>query len=231
MKQESMNKQIIITSILLFGILVIFQVTNLDIKVQEVFYNFDTSTWLLDRDEPVLKLILYTGMKKALIAFAVIMLFILVLFRNKQFIQAYKKGMLIVVLSAIFVPMVVISLKATTNTPCPKNISHFGGNYPDIKVFDSYPSSFKQEGKIRCWPAGHASAGFALMSIFFLFRKKRNQYIALTFAFGIGWISGLYKMLIGDHFLSHTIITMLLAWLIILLISKFVERINIAKSA
>ena len=30
-------------------------------------------------------------------------------------------------------------------------------------------------------------------------------------------------MLLGDHFLSHTIITMLLAWLIILLIVKFTQ--------
>ena len=30
-------------------------------------------------------------------------------------------------------------------------------------------------------------------------------------------------MLLGDHFLSHTIITMLLAWIIILIIVKFIS--------
>jgi len=34
----------------------------------------------------------------------------------------------------------------------------------------------------------------------------------------IGWSMGTYKMLIGDHFLSHTTITMILAWLLILMI-------------
>ncbi len=38
---------------------------------------------------------------------------------------------------------------------------------------------------------------------------------ALYLAAATGWIMGAYKMLIGDHFLSHTIVTMLLAWLII----------------
>mgnify|MGYP003590207052 FL=1 len=39
-------------------------------------------------------------------------------------------------------------------------------------------------------------------------------------------------MLLGDHFLSHTIITMLLAWIIILTIVKFTtytQRQNIEK--
>ena len=35
---------------------------------------------------------------------------------------------------------------------------------------------------------------------------------------------GLYKMFVGDHFLSHTIVTMVLSWLLILLIVKFVDK-------
>jgi membrane-associated PAP2 superfamily phosphatase len=31
---------------------------------------------------------------------------------------------------------------------------------------------------------------------------------------------GGYKMIIGDHFLSHTVITMIFAWLIILIIVR-----------
>ncbi|KAB7881964.1 PAP2 family protein, partial [Poseidonibacter ostreae] len=43
---------------------------------------------------------------------------------------------------------------------------------------------------------------------------------ALIFALSVGWSMGTYKMLIGDHFLSHTIITMLIAWLLVLIIYK-----------
>lgn len=35
---------------------------------------------------------------------------------------------------------------------------------------------------------------------------------------------GLYKMFVGDHFLSHTIVAMVLSWLLILLIVKFVDK-------
>jgi membrane-associated PAP2 superfamily phosphatase len=40
----------------------------------------------------------------------------------------------------------------------------------------------------------------------------------------LAWSMGTYKMLIGDHFLSHTIVTMLLSWLIILMVAKFVRN-------
>lgn len=229
MTQRSINLQIIITAFLLAFILFVFQYSNIDIKVQEYFYNFSTQEWLWSRKEPISKLLLYTGLKKTLIVFALAVLFTLILFWKKQFVQKYKAGMIIIVLSSIIVPSTVISLKNETNTPCPKNIEHFNGSYPDIKVFDSYPKDFKQEGKIRCWPAGHASAGFALMSLFFFFKKRKNQIIALLLALSIGWIMGSYKMLIGDHFLSHTIITMLIAWFEILIIAKFTQRRAVAK--
>jgi len=62
------------------------------------------------------------------------------------------------------------------------------------------------------------------LSLFFLFKSKRNKKIAIISAICIGWSMGLYKMMVGDHFLSHTIITMVLAWLIILIIAKFTLR-------
>ncbi|MCW9026251.1 MAG: phosphatase PAP2 family protein, partial [Thiovulaceae bacterium] len=139
-------------------------------------------------------------------------------------------GLFVVLLSAIFIPVIIGGLKAVTNTPCPKNIEHFNGDYPDIKVFDTYPKTFKQDCKIRCWPAGHASGGFALLSLFFLFKRSKNKNRSLVFALFVGWSMGTYKMLIGDHFFSHTLITMLIAWIIILLINKVIlfagKRIN-----
>ena len=45
-----------------------------------------------------------------------------------------NKQLIISTFLLIFVPTIVGSLKAITNTPCPCNIEHFGGEYPDIKV-------------------------------------------------------------------------------------------------
>ncbi len=217
------KKQLIITIILLVVTILFFQFSNVDVWVENLFYNSTTHTWLIDRDNKILKVIFYTGIKKLLIAIAVMMLFALMVFRNSKIIKEYKKGLVIVVLSAIFVPVIVGGLKAITNTPCPKNTDIYGGVYPEVKVLDSYPKNFHQKKRVKCWPAGHASGGFALLSLFFLFKSRKNKKRAIVLAMVIGWSMGLYKMMIGDHYLSHTIVTMLLAWLIIIIIAKILK--------
>ena len=217
------NKQIVITAFLLIAVIALFQFSNLDIFVQSFFYDFDKKSWLIDKNEPILKFFFYDGIKNLLLLFGVIILFSLIFFRKHILVQEYKKGLTIVLLSAILVPSIIGFFKDITNTPCPCNIVYFNGTYPDKKVFDSYPKDFIQKSKVKCWPAGHASGGFALMALFFLFKTPKNQKKALFVALIIGWSMGTYKMLLGDHFFSHTIITMLMAWLIILIIVKFIQ--------
>jgi len=217
------KKHFTVTLFLLIFTILFFEYTNVDIWVENLFYNFHTHSWLIDRDNAVLKIIFYTGIKKVLIVIAVLMLLSLLVFRNNKIIKEYKKGLMIVVLSAIFVPVVVGGLKAVTNTPCPKNTDIYGGVYPEVKVLESYPKNFHQKKKIKCWPAGHASGGFALLSLFFLFKSPKNKKRAIILAMIVGWSMGLYKMMIGDHYLSHTIVTMLLAWLIIIIIAKLLK--------
>lgn len=220
---KNLNNHILITAVLLIAVIALFQFSNLDIFVQNFFYNFETKNWIIDKDEPILKFFFYDGIKNLLILFAVAIFFSLIFLRKRKFVQEYKKGLIIVLLAAILVPSIVGSLKAISNTPCPCNIVHFNGTYPEIKAFDSYPKDFIQTSKAKCWPAGHSSGGFALMALFFLFKNPINQRLALGVALIVGWSMGTYKMLLGDHFLSHTIITMLMAWLIILIIVKFTQ--------
>lgn len=218
-----MIKSIVLTSILLVYIILLFDISNLDLVVQNYFYNSDLHQWILSDDNSVLDLLFYSGYKKVLIFFALSLLFALVFFRKTTVIQHYKQGLLIVLLSLILVPVTVGYLKSVTNVPCPKHLVRYGGQIPYVKPLKPMPSDLKQEKQFKCFPAGHASGGFALMSLFFLFKRKRNQRLALASAISIGWITGGYKMLIGDHFLSHTIVTMLLAWIIILLITTTIQ--------
>lgn len=235
--QQSRSRELLITLFLLLGVILLFAFTNFDIFIQEFFYNENTHQWFLDKNEPVLKFIFYDGIKKLLILFAIGILFILIFFRKNKTLLEYKKGLIIILLSSIIVPLTVGSLKAVTNMPCPKNTQHFNGKYPDVNLFECYPDEFKEKNpdcKIKCWPAGHASGGFALLSLFFLFKSRRNQKRAVIIALSIGFGMGIYKMLIGDHFFSHTVITMLIAWLIILLIDSLItiqQRRYIAQPA
>lgn len=221
----STNKHILGSVILLLATIALFEITPLDILVQDYFYNTGTQQWILDRDEKVTRFLFYDGIKVVFILFTLSLPVLLLLFRKKNWMRDYRRGLWIVLLSCCLVPLLIGGLKASTNTPCPKNLVHYGGDYPYVGVLERYPPGFRQPARIQCYPAGHASGGFALLSLFFLFRSRKNRLIALTTAMIIGWSIGTYKMIIGDHFLSHTLVTMLLAWLTITLVVKAFELI------
>ncbi len=218
----SINREILLTLLILIFTIILFGVTNIDIFVQDYFFDTDKNSWILDRNLEPWKSIFYVGIKKVLILFALSLLISLLFFRKYRVIQEYKKGILIVISSFILIPAILATLKKVTNMPCPKNEIHYGGKMVRTAVWESYPEKYKNMKRIACWPAGHASGGFALLSLFFLFKSRKNKIIVLITALIIGWSMGIYKMAIGDHFLSHTLITMILAWLIILIIVKIV---------
>jgi membrane-associated PAP2 superfamily phosphatase len=220
----SSNKNIFITFTILVCSILFFGLSNFDESVQNLFYNFKEHHWILSYELQPYKFIFYDGIKKFLIIISVLILFSLAFYKVSSRINSYKKGIIVIVLSAIFVPAIVGGLKSNTNMPCPRDEIQYGGLYPKTKVWEPFPQEvLALNHQLKCWPAGHASGGFALMSFFFLFTRKRNRYTALGVALVVGWAMGTYKMIIGDHFFSHTFITMVLSWLIILIIARIVK--------
>ncbi len=226
----TLNRQIILTALTLLVVIVFFGMNDVDVLLQNLFYNSAQHRWILSPYAEPYNFLLYYGLKRLLIAIAVLFLLALIFLWKTKIVREYKRGMVILVLSAIFVPAIASGLKAKTDMPCPRDEIIYGGVYPRTAVWQSYDKEFKlTHHRTKCWPAGHASGGFALLSLFFLFKKRRNKKIGIAIGLSVGWAMGLYKMIIGDHFLSHTVITMMLAWLIILLIAKAVNTIHVLK--
>jgi membrane-associated PAP2 superfamily phosphatase len=219
-------KNILTTALILLGAILFFGLSPTDIWVQTHFYNPLTHGWMVDSTDSVFKFIFYDGIKRLLIIVAILFLLALIAGWKQAWMKPYRRGVMVVVLSSIFAPLSVGSLKAITNMPCPKNLEIFNGTYPHTCVWEKYGSEFCQQEKQKCWPAGHASGGFALLSLIFLFHSRKNKIAAASVAMVIGWSMGMYKMLIGDHFLSHSVITMILAWLIVLLIVRLVDSVG-----
>ncbi|MGB5867744.1 MAG: phosphatase PAP2 family protein [Arcobacteraceae bacterium] len=218
------KRDIYITLGVLIVTIIFFGISDIDKIIQNNFYNFDTHLWILDSAEEPYRFIFYDGIKKLLILFAVFLVFTMVVFRKSSIVKEYRSGILIVILACIFIPSSVGALKKYTNMPCPKAEKIYGGLYPETKVWETYIEESYKKDTSKCWPAGHASGGFALLSLFFLFKSRKNKILALIVACTIGWSMGIYKMLIGDHFFSHTVITMILAWLIILILVFFIRN-------
>jgi membrane-associated PAP2 superfamily phosphatase len=46
------------------------------------------------------------------------------------------------------------------------------------------------------------------------------RWLGLACGLAAGWSVGIYQMLKGAHYLSHTVVTMIVAWLLILVASR-----------
>ncbi|HDC8872987.1 TPA: phosphatase PAP2 family protein, partial [Escherichia coli] len=112
------------------------------------------------------------------------------------------------VLTLILVPTVVASLKAYTHVVCPVHLTIFDGTLPYLPMLDSMRNTIPD----KCFPAAHASSGFALFAFAFAPSLRRRRGAIIIVVMALGWAMGCYKMIIGDHFLSHTVVSMMLAW-------------------
>jgi len=225
------GKHILLSIVALFIALFWFEFSDMDRWLQNLLFNSQNNTWIISKPGQLVNFIFYDGIKGLLVVFAATLIISLFVFKNSTWVKQYQHGLRIVLLALIVVPSVIGLLKATTNVACPRDLTSYGGNIPYIKVFESYPVASQPDEKQRCFPAGHASGGFALMALFYLFQSKRNRRLGLIFGLCVGWTMGTYKMLLGHHFLSHTVITMIIAWLLINLIVMITSIITNRRKA
>lgn len=197
-----------------------------DLVLQDRFFNFQTHQWAVDKSEVVGRLLFYNGPKAVLILLGVgsLVLALLrgraeaVLRRRFPWLPA-RRGALFLAVSLIVIPLVCNRGKAITNIYCPDEHERYGGRAPYARLWDSYPPKFAAVQRAhpsergRGFPAGHASGGFALMALGFVMRRRWAGVLA---GCALGWAMGLYQMLKGAHYLSHTLTTWALAWLMLL---------------
>tara|TARA_R110000787_G_scaffold286397_1_gene404633 strand:+ start:21345 stop:22133 length:789 start_codon:yes stop_codon:yes gene_type:complete len=196
-----------IAAILLIPYLV--RISGLDYSVAHAFY--DGQSWLIEARQPILRFLFYILPKWLLVTFASCMLILLALsFCVKGLRRFRSRRQLFIVLCAALVPLIVGAGKKLTNIYCPYQLEEFGGSFKEGPIFD-----FISAKSAACFPAGHASGGFALLFLVPLAKPGKQRNTALIFALIAGWVMGGFQMLNGRHFLSHTIVTMLLAWIIV----------------
>lgn len=198
--------------------LLIFDIWPIDLLIQAHFFDAGDGRWIVEKDAAIPRLVFYLTPRLLYLLLA-IGLVLSATFYSKLGISRYRRQALVMVTTAfILIPATVSLLKHQTNVPCPSALQNFGGKYVYRSVLRHRPSENSQLPAKQCFPAGHASGGFALLAFIFLCRTQRQKCSVIATALVTGWTIGIYKMLIGDHFLSHTVISMLYAWLVIVAI-------------
>jgi membrane-associated PAP2 superfamily phosphatase len=106
--------------------------------------------------------------------------------------------------------LAVSLLKTLSVTSCPWDLQAFGGVARHVSHWSLRPDG----GAGRCFPAGHASAGFSFIGGYFSLRDQHAVLARrwLAAAIGAGLVLGIAQQLRGAHFMSHTLWTGLVCW-------------------
>lgn len=110
----------------------------------------------------------------------------------------------------LLVSFCVSALKWFSLTSCPWDLNLFGG----WARYASHWSTLADGGSGHCFPAGHASAGFAFIGGYFVFRNvaPATARIWLQASLASGFVLGIAQQVRGAHFMSHTLWTAFVSW-------------------
>jgi membrane-associated PAP2 superfamily phosphatase len=198
----------------------VFEHNQLDMRISELFYT--NGHWLLEKGAQPYAFIFYDLPKALLILLAIYLIAVLIIKYRQPLPDAASQhrhkfdrfllplpirevGYLLIIIA--IVPASIATLKGVTHVSCPNDLVIFNGDLPYLNLWQNIVAATPA----RCFPAAHASAGFSLYGLAFLPTLKKYRYQIFTTVTVLGWTMGLYKMLFGDHFFSHTLVSMLLS--------------------
>ena len=128
--------------------------------------------------------------------------------RREQALELALAGMALATL-------VVSWLKRNSIHHCPWDISEYGGFAPILPLFAGLPDGIAPG---RCFPGGHASVGFGMLSYAFAAHAggSRHTFWITTGVLATGVFASTVQMLRGAHFLSHQLWTLWWCWAVCL---------------
>lgn len=194
--------------------LLLLELTSLDMDIARLAYD-PALGGFIGKHSYFLENVLHDRAKQAVIALGVLSFAGFLAAFVVQRLKPWKRELGCVVLSMALSTSFVTPMKAVTAVQCPWSLSEFGGQEQYSELLSPRPTTDKPG---RCWPGGHAATGFTLFALFFVFRdrKPRLAKAGLVFAFGLGTVFSLGRMLQGAHFFSHNVWTAVFCWLICL---------------
>ncbi len=130
-----------------------------------------------------------------------------------------RRRALYVLACMALVPIISTQLRAISHMATPTELKMYGGAYDHLLLFQAKPTGYP----CHAFPAGHASGGFALICLYWAWADRPYRRLGLAIGLFFGGVMGLYQIARGEHFLSHTLTTALIAWLVSALLARLIE--------
>ncbi len=220
------HPSVLVPGFLALGLVVLFGfrftgAESIDLFVQAFFWRGDH--WLIDPKEPIGLWLAYDGPKALIILFALWLIAVAIVPSLGPSAMGRRRALYLLACLAV-VPLVCTQLRAVTHMATPRDLDLYLGKYAHLLLFEAKPEHYPS----HAFPAGHASGGFALFSLAFAWSSLRVRRIGIASGLAFGTWMGLYQIARGEHFLSHTLVTAVLAWLICVVLARVIRPFDLA---
>lgn len=202
------HRRLLLLTVAGFLVLVALDATSLDMVLARLMGGPDGFAL---REHPLLTIVLHDGARRASWVFACA-LTLAVWWPVGPLRRLTLEQRVQLVLTTLVAAFAVAAMKRFSASSCPWDLSAFGG----FARYASHWSGLPDGGSGHCFPAGHASTGFAFIGGYFVFRGA-SPWIARTWllaSIAAGLLLGVAQQLRGAHFMSHTLWTGFICWCI-----------------
>ena len=185
-----------------------------DLWIADRIYAWEGHAWMLRDGFVTESLIHVAGRRLSLLAWLAVAALYAATWRVVR-LRAWRRPLLYLLVAVALGAGVVSALKHLTNVDCPWDIDRYGGLRPYIDPFLPRPRELPRG---QCFPAGHASAGYAWVALYFLFVAMRPawRWRGLAVGLAMGATFGISQQLRGAHFLSHDLFALMVCWTVAL---------------
>ena len=157
---------------------------GIDVRLADKLYAWEGGTWALKNAWITSVIIHNVGKHLSLLIALVILLAFISTYFTQRFRQ-YRRELLYLLLAAGGGSMLISILKDITHVSCPWDFSRYGGDTEYVTVF----AQLLQRNGDNCFPADHASGGYAWLAFYFLgvHLNSKWRWAGLGFACGAGF--------------------------------------------
>ena len=201
----------------------LFERSSLDLWLASALYEWEGNAWSL-RHNWLTSAIMHQGGNAVIYVFSLLVLCLAIGCRWITVLHPWKKSFYYLFTCMAVIPIVIVLLKHFSEVPCPWRLQDFGAS----RLYQhslAYPLGSGLGG--HCFPSAHASAGFALLSLYFAAypQSRKKAWLFLLPGIVLGASFGFAQQLRGAHFLSHDLWSAFLSWILALLVFGIMEGI------
>nr|WP_255576442.1 phosphatase PAP2 family protein [Comamonas sp. Y33R10-2] len=205
--QAASTTQLLSWTLIALACVIIWDISGLDLAMARWF---GTSHGFALQNDWFMVNIAHEGARK--LAWAIVLGLSLMIWWPRGILRQlpYPRRIQLVIASLVSLAIMAV-MKRISATSCPWDLSEFGGLGHYVS---HWAWGITDGGGGHCFPAGHASAGFAFISGYFALRHNLPRVARLWLGASVvaGFALGLAQQMRGAHFMSHTLWTAWLCW-------------------